>query len=140
MNKDALNEMSEGIERMCKAHENVGRMHNEFNRKYQEDAQLADFAAAPALKEMVRGSKVELLPKHWEPSRRYTEISKGKGLDYREMVIPYDDVKEFIKNGWSITRLSKLSQTYVNTKWMNAIIALEREVKVRLPNAVYVDH
>jgi hypothetical protein len=80
----------------------------------------------------------ELLHKAWEPSRRYTEVSKGKGLDYQEMVVPYDDVKEFIKNGWSITRLSKLSQTYVNTKWMNAIIALEREVNAD-PKAIYID-
>lgn len=81
-----------------------------------------------SLKEMASQFEMpELLPKHWEPSRRYTEVSKGSGLDYQEMVVPYDDVKEFIKTGWSITRLSKLSQTYVNNKWMNAIIALEKQ-------------
>lgn len=70
---------------------------------------------------------VPILFKYWEPSRRYVEVSKGEGLDYQEMVVPYDDVKEFIKNGWSITRLSKLSQNYVNIKWMNAIIAMEQQ-------------
>lgn len=68
-----------------------------------------------------------LLPKAWAPKRRYTEVSKGTGLDYQEMVVPYDDVRPFIKDGWSITRLSKLSGNYVIVKWMNAIIALENQ-------------
>lgn len=68
-----------------------------------------------------------LLPKAWAPKRRYVEVSKGVGLDYQEMVVPYDDVRPFIKDGWSITRLSKLSDNYVIVKWMNTIIALEKQ-------------
>lgn len=68
-----------------------------------------------------------LLPKAWEPSKEYLEISRGIGIGYEERVVPKYDVQSWIHAGWSITRLSKLSQTYVNTKWMNAIIAMERQ-------------
>ena len=68
----------------------------------------------------------ELLPKHWEPSKEYVEISRGIGIDYQERVVPKHDAKSWIHAGWSITRLSKISPSMVKTKWINAIIAMEK--------------
>lgn len=68
----------------------------------------------------------ELLPKHWEPSKEYVEISRGIGIDYQERVVPKHDVKSWIHAGWSITRLSKISPAMVKSKWINAIIAMEK--------------
>lgn len=67
------------------------------------------------------------LPKHWEPSKEYVEISRGIGIDYQERIVPKYDVKSWIHAGWSITRLSKISPAMVKTKWINAIIAMEKQ-------------
>ena len=68
----------------------------------------------------------ELLPKHWEPSKEYVEISRGIGIEYQERVVLKHDVEYWIHAGWSITRLSKISPAMVKPKWINAIIAMEK--------------
>lgn len=80
-----------------------------------------------SLKDMVDQSSLPpILPKAWTPKHEYVEISRGIGIDYQERVVPKHDVKSWIHAGWSITRLSKISPTMVNTKWINAIIAMEK--------------
>lgn len=66
-----------------------------------------------------------LLPKHWQPKNRYVEMSRGKGSNYEEMIVKEEHVKLSIATGWRITRLSKLSQSMVRSKWIHAIIAME---------------
>lgn len=66
-----------------------------------------------------------LLPKHWQPKHRYIEMSRGAGGNYEEMIVKEEHVKLSIATGWRITRLSKLSQSMVNSKWVRAIIAME---------------
>lgn len=66
-----------------------------------------------------------LLPKHLQFKHEYVEISRGIDENYEEKVIRKDDVREYIKNGWSITRLSKVSQGMIKQKWVHAIIAME---------------
>lgn len=79
-----------------------------------------------SLKEMTNQFEIpELLPKAFTPKHRYVEICRGIGIEYTERVVPEHQVKTEIMNGWSITRLSKLSTEYVHAKWINAIIAME---------------
>lgn len=58
-------------------------------------------------------------------NHKYTEVYKGAGLQYKEMVVPKSEVKFFIKTGWSITRFAKLEPHKIHDKWKNAIDALE---------------
>lgn len=58
-------------------------------------------------------------------NHKYTEVCKGAGLQYKEMVVPKSEVKSFIKNGWRITRFAKLEPNKVYNKWKNAIEAME---------------
>lgn len=59
--------------------------------------------------------------------KEYTEVSIGTGLYYREMVVPKDEVRKFIKQGWRITRFAKVQPSKVYDKWKNAIDAMESE-------------
>ncbi|UNI74482.1 hypothetical protein ABNavy4_044 [Acinetobacter phage AB-Navy4] len=70
----------------------------------------------------------ELLPKHWEPKREYVEIFKGTDVSYTEMIVLKSDVKDYIHQGWRISRLSKISRALVYKKWVHAIIAIEQKL------------
>lgn len=59
--------------------------------------------------------------------KEYTEVSIGTGLYYREMVVPKDEVRKFIKQGWRITRFAKVEPNKIYDKWKNAIDAMESE-------------
>lgn len=67
--------------------------------------------------------KIQLLPKHWEPKNDYVEVEKGN----TERVILKSDLEKAIKDGWQITRLSKVSPALIKSKWINAIISMENE-------------
>ncbi|HCH9337402.1 TPA: hypothetical protein NNW70_004190 [Salmonella enterica] len=59
--------------------------------------------------------------------KEYTEVSIGTGLYYREMVVPKDGVRKFIKQGWRITRFAKVQPNKIYDKWKNAIDVMESE-------------
>lgn len=60
----------------------------------------------------------------------YTEVSKGDGMKYQEMVIPKSEIKRFIKNGWRITRFAKLEPNKIHQKWKNSIDAMEKQNEI----------
>ncbi|UJH94836.1 hypothetical protein PhaR5_101 [Acinetobacter phage PhaR5] len=70
----------------------------------------------------------DLLPKFWEPKREYVEIFKGTDDSYTEMIVLKSDVKDYIHQGWRISRLSKISRALVYKKWVHAIIAIEQKL------------
>ena len=67
----------------------------------------------------------ELLPKNWKPKGEYTEMCRGIGIEYEEKIVRKCDVATEIMAGWSISRLSKVSQSKIVQKWKNTIIAME---------------
>ncbi|QHJ73982.1 hypothetical protein Lazarus_046 [Acinetobacter phage vB_AbaM_Lazarus] len=70
----------------------------------------------------------DLLPKFWEPKHEYVEIFKGTDDSYTEMIVLKSDVKDYIHQGWRISRLSKISRALVYKKWVHAIIAIEQKL------------
>ena len=62
---------------------------------------------------------------NYSPKHVYIEVFKRSQDEYTEKVIRKDDVREYIKQGWSITRLSKVQPGLIQLKWMNYIQAVE---------------
>lgn len=56
---------------------------------------------------------------------KYVELSRGNGLRYEERIAKESDVRSLIKQGWRITRLSKVCYREVLSKWSHAIAAME---------------
>lgn len=77
-----------------------------------------------SLKEMVSQLEIpELLPKHYAPKKKYTEISRGIGIGYEERIVESHEASVYVHAGWDI---NNSVQAYLWLKWKNAIIAMER--------------
>lgn len=56
------------------------------------------------------------------PKKLYTEITKGS----QEKIIFQSDEAKYLKQGWTVTSLSKVSPSLVIKKWRNAIDVMEK--------------